>query len=346
MFYNPDITVAFSGYNIKNMALLSIDSLLKIYPQMRSQIVYFDDFSPDGTKKELRSRGIRVIGWDKALLNQYNDIVSVDPGWGIVQKLSTRVSFIIENIIRQTKTDYLLLNDGDVIFLREGILEDFESLATEGFDVVYEKQNTFNDKGPSVRRVVDYINAKYGAKVNENSELYRYWRMAHSHIFLNVKKLKEKGITSDTLSFDTLKYMEGGIYDTFVDFSNRIADSGCFKIKEIQIFGKNVLHFGGHACVQRGFPLGVVCMPNPNGKGNIIQSHLYWPNMGMPVERDFVIIDLCKGFEEIKREFGEIDHILNNGYVVENIFFNKTGNIYKILFKKIQYPSNRAAFIS
>lgn len=73
MYYHPNITIAFSGYNIKNNILLAVDSLLKIYPRMKSLVLYFDECSTDGTVKELKVRGIRTISWDKELLNQYDE---------------------------------------------------------------------------------------------------------------------------------------------------------------------------------------------------------------------------------------------------------------------------------
>lgn len=342
MFYNPKITMAFSGYNIKNMATLSIDSLLKIYPQMKSQIIYFDDCSTDGTREELRSRGIKVISWDASLLCQYNHLITKNQNWSITQRLSVRVAFIIENIVRQTETDYLLLNDGDVIFLRAGFLEEFTKQAEEGFDIIYDTQDTFVGKSPSTEKLADYINANYKSKVAEGNCNYYYWRMTHSHIFLNIKKLKEIGITSDRLDEATLSYMEGGIFDTFIDFSNRVVDSGLVKTKKEQLMGRNVLHIGGHACVQRGFPLGIISTLNPNGEGYITLNHLYWPNNGMQVERDYVVVDLNKDLEELReQEFREISHILNNGYAIKEIYTNKNKNIYKISFEKIQYPSRR-----
>ena len=58
-----DITILFSGYNIKWLAVLAIESFLYFNPDLRKNVVYFDDESDDGTKKELKSRGIRVITW-------------------------------------------------------------------------------------------------------------------------------------------------------------------------------------------------------------------------------------------------------------------------------------------
>lgn len=332
MFYNSNITIALSGYNIKNIALFAIDSFLKIYPSMRTQIIYFDDCSTDGTAAALKSRGIKVITWDKRLLEQYNAIASKHPEWNIGQRLSVRVSYIIENTIRKTKTDYLLLNDGDVLFINNNMLEYFMELSKH-YDVVYQRDNlrqplNFQEK------IIDKINNKYIRKLETNEAGHIYWRMFHAHVFLNVKRLKELNITSDRLDEETAELTEGGLFDTFSDFTNRVLESGQLRIKEANILDDNIIHFGGQASEKKGLTNGIKIEPLDDG-GYYVQAHVHRVNLGQYVYKNYIIIDFNKSLEELKADYMEILHILYNGYNIEDIHYSKNKNIYKIVFKNI-----------
>jgi|LFRM01.2.fsa_nt_gb glycosyltransferase involved in cell wall biosynthesis len=332
MFYNPNITIALSGYNIKNIALLAIDSFLRVYPKMKSQIVYFDDFSTDGTTVALKSRGIKVITWDKDLLDQYISIADKHPEWSIGQRLSVRVSYIIENIIRETKTNYLVLNDGDVIFINNEMLEHFMELA-EHYDIVYQRDDLYQPN-EFQQGIIEKINDRYIRKVETDETGHRYWRMFHAHVFLNVKKLKEIGITSDRLNEETAIITEGGLFDTFSDFTNRVLESGLLKIKEEPILENDVIHFGGQASDRKGLKNGVTIEPLDDG-GYYMMTHVHRPNLGQPVNKEYVIIDFNKEMEELKTAYEEICHILFNGYNIKDIYLNKNRKTYKIIFKKI-----------
>jgi len=322
-------TIAFSGYNIKNTALLAIDSFLKVYPFMKSQIIYFDDFSTDGTKNELKTRGIKVITWNRSLLEKYNLYVNNNPKWSNVQLLSVRVSFIIKNIIQETETDYLLLNDGDIVFISDDFLEYFFKLAKK-YDIVFQK-NYLNIEKHYEQRLVDTIKNKYKELIFfEDFKYITTWRMFHSHIFMNVKKLKELGITCDRHDEETVQTIKGGIFDTFSDFSFRVATCPYLKIKESNILNRNILHFGSVACEQRGFVLGI------SEHSNAANIHIHRDNFGQPVDRDFAIVDFNKDFIDLKNgAFKEIQHILFNGYALKEVHINPKKRIYKILFKKI-----------
>jgi glycosyltransferase involved in cell wall biosynthesis len=344
MFYNPNITIALSGYNLKNMVCLAIDSLLKIYPAMKPQIVYFDDFSTDGTKEELRSRGIKVITWDNELLARYEDMVAKHPEWLLGQRLSVRVSYIIECIVRQTKTDYLLLNDGDVLFVNNTMLEEFAGLATN-YDIIFSSDPLSQNK--IFQNIVSSINRRYIRQVDETENFYLYWRMRHSHVFLNIKKLKEIGITSDRLDEETAMITQGGLIDTFSDFTNRVIESGELKLLELPTINiNNIIHYGGHASQEKGLINGIYWKKTEDG-GYTVYAHVLRSNGGQPVKREFVTIDLNKEFEELRRyEYSEILHILCNGYVVKDIYSNKKRNIYKITFRKIELNGSLDALVS
>lgn len=107
-YVESNLTVAFSGYNMKHFAILAIESFLFLNPHMRSSVVYFDDFSTDGTKEELEKRGIRVITWLSDVYERFEATKR--------QNLYIRVSYINESILKQVETRYLFLFDGDVAF--------------------------------------------------------------------------------------------------------------------------------------------------------------------------------------------------------------------------------------
>ena len=106
-----NITIAFSGYNIKDFAILAIESFLLLNPDMRKNIVYFDDESTDGTKEELESRGIRVITWLPEIIEERNKYdKEVEILFGCPQKTTPeRVSFI-NKCIRNTADIFSFIN--------------------------------------------------------------------------------------------------------------------------------------------------------------------------------------------------------------------------------------------
>lgn len=332
---NSQITVAFSGYNIKNTILLAVESFLKMYPSMKSQIIYFDDYSTDSSVISLKARGIKVITWDKSLLQQYNEYVINNPQWTDVQTLSVRVSFIIENISKQTTTDFLLLNDGDVMFKNNNFLEHYVELSKEA-DIIYQKDHLENFVGLQ-DNLFEAIKLKCPQIIfAETKKKYITWRMFHSHIFMNLKKLKKAGITSDLLNNETLQMLEGNIYDTFSNFSFRASTSHDIKIKEEKIINQNIIYFGSISCEQRGFVLGTSTEKIDNNGLVAVSSHIHRINQGIPIQNDFVIIDFNKDINELKEcEFKNIEHILFNGYTLENIYENAKKRMFKIVFKKI-----------
>jgi len=327
-------TIAFSGYNIKSIVLLAIESFLKMYPSMKSQIIFFDDFSTDGTAAALKLRGIKVITWDNSLLEKYNQYVKDNPHWSNVQTLSVRVSFILENIIRQTPTDYLLLNDGDVIFKNNNFLERFFQLSKEA-DIIYQQDHLHNMEGAQ-KELFNKIKDKYKLLIlKEEDKNYVTWRMFHCHIFMNIKKLKEFNITSDMLDNETVQLLEGGIFDTFSDFTFRAISSPNLKTKNENILHQNILHFGSIACEQRGFVLGINQTETPDG-GKEISAHTHRINRGQKIEKDFVVIDFNENIKDLLNcEFTEIEHILFNGYTIKEVHENPKRKMFKLIFKKI-----------
>lgn len=105
-----DVTVAFCGYNIKNFATLGIESFLHFNPEMRGNVVYFDDASTDGSREALEKRGIKVLSWIPEDLKRLKDA-------GQESNLDLRVSLIYGSIVKRTETKYLLLIDGDAAFM-------------------------------------------------------------------------------------------------------------------------------------------------------------------------------------------------------------------------------------
>ena len=66
-----------------------------------------------------------------------------------------------------------------------------------------------------------------------------------------------------------------------------------------------------------------------------MMTHVHRPNLGQPVNKEYVIIDFNKEMEELKTAYEEICHILFNGYNIKDIYLNKNRKTYKIIFKKI-----------
>lgn len=323
MDYN-DITIAFSGYNIKNLALLSIESFLKFYPNMRSQIIYFDDESTDGTKEELKKRGIKVITWDENLLNEYNSLINTHKNFKQTQILSIKVSYILEQIIRNTQTTYLMLNDGDVMFDKDNIIEESINDLKEN-DILYCRNILIGDNQQT--ELFKYMEESYPELIEETQ--FCTWRMPHYHIYLNVKKLKENNITSDLLSIEVFEKMEGGIFDTFTNFTKRVLNSP-LKRKEKNL-DSEVIHFGGVSCSKRGFIYGYSDENDIHIHHHNNKTH---NNLEINEKEPFVIINFNENTESFKLQTNKIKWFLHNFYYLDEIYENKKKNLFKITFKK------------
>ncbi|MFW6007924.1 MAG: glycosyltransferase, partial [archaeon] len=95
------------------------------YPNLKDNIIVFDDNSTDGTKEWLEQKHIKMITW-----KYYKHLLSKDiPGKNLNH--TKRISLMNSEIMIQTNTKYLLINDSDVVFLRSGFIEQYLNLVNE-----------------------------------------------------------------------------------------------------------------------------------------------------------------------------------------------------------------------
>lgn len=201
------------------------------------------------------------------------------------------------------------------------------------FDIVYQRDNLYQPKRYQ-QEIIEKINSRYVRKVVSNEAGNTYWRMFHAHVFLNVKRLKALNTTSDLLTEEVGIHTEGGLMDTYSDFTNRVLESGLLRIKEENTLDNNIIHFGGQASDKKGLANGLSIIKADDG-GFFIMGLLHRPSFGQPLDKDYVVIDFNKDFEDLcDNEYKEIHHILFNGYNVQEIYRNR--NKYKIAFKEIQ----------
>ena len=125
-----DLSISISGHNIKPFAETAIKSLEKLKVEYLKKVVYFDDYSNDGTKEMLDELGVRVITWLPEVEEMFHSMRDFQ------KDLPTRVSFINECIFRQVDTRYLYMSDGDVVFKKD-IVSHLASIMEEtGSDMV------------------------------------------------------------------------------------------------------------------------------------------------------------------------------------------------------------------
>jgi len=195
-------TFVLSGHNIKWFAVLGLESLIKQSRLDRSQVLYFDDFSTDGTREELESRGIKVISWDKAIFRNFKHSV-------LREDLCVRVDQIITCICRQIETKYVCVLDGDTAYsgdiasfildkaMEDGIMPDFFGISRAAL--------THHDNYPFLERNI--------------------WQ---NYMWFDATKLNNAGVTSNSLSEIQSYYDVAGadifndMYDTGVVFYNNL----------------------------------------------------------------------------------------------------------------------------
>jgi len=143
-----NISIVFTGYNILEYIQLAVYSFLDMYPQFKQSIVIFDDKSTDDTVNWCKKEGFKVITWSKdnylSDFKKYDNIIdSMEKSQGYSINASYRNSAIIKEIFEQITTQYLMINDGDIIFMNPGFMEEYESYIQKGFKVIapFEKYN-------------------------------------------------------------------------------------------------------------------------------------------------------------------------------------------------------------
>lgn len=245
-----NISIVFSGYNIKSVASFAIDTFIKQYPELKNNIIYFDDFSTDGSKAHFIKKGVKVITWKKEEIEQYNSLLDKNFFKNNTHTLSVRVSFILNSIFKQLETKYVLMNDGDVAFYERGFLEKYFELLNDGYQAV----GMFVAAYLSEFQDVPLINEQYKMmsqseyknvleKFNTDKQsIIQSFRLSHTHSFYDLEYLKTIGIFADSLEESVLKKITGDLFDTNIDFTSKLISANT-KIKPI--YKPPIVHWFG-----------------------------------------------------------------------------------------------------
>ena len=141
-YINPEnLSIVFTGYNIMEYLQLAVYSLLEFYPQFKKSIVIFDDNSTDDTVNWCKKEGFKIISWKKnnylSNFKKYDNIIDIfEKQQGYSINASYRNSAIIKEIFYQINTKYMMLNDGDILFMNPGFMEEYDTLLDKGFKVI------------------------------------------------------------------------------------------------------------------------------------------------------------------------------------------------------------------
>lgn len=247
-----DVTIAFSGYNIKNFAILGIESFLYFNPHLRGNVVYFDDLSTDGTKEELERRGIRVITW---LPEELKDLTDT----GHANSLYIRCSCIYGSIVKRTTTKYLFLIDGDAAFINndffssamerireekalcigarslicipddvcEGFLQDEAFGFIRKYLTKFTEDSYFNLKPETVGHLVN------GCRIEFTPGDYYTERMLTTHMIVDAETLHKHGVYADIF--------EDIIRGNDFPFGNGVFDTGASWLYQMKALGYPII---------------------------------------------------------------------------------------------------------
>ncbi len=222
-----ETTIAFSGHNIKWYAVLAVESFLLLYPDMRKNIVWFDDESTDGTKDELEKRGIKVITWSESAKKAFADMAGTGIFTDHTQKLSTRVCYIMRDIMEQVETKYIMFNDGDVAFKKGGFLEEYFECIKQGYKIVADKEFSnypafHHDRIKNCKKFDYYCRFVQDSPYNEG--YFVSPRVHLLHTFMDLEYFKSINLLGDALEPEVIEVMMGGLVDTGTDFYHKIVD--------------------------------------------------------------------------------------------------------------------------
>lgn len=200
-----DVTILFTGYNIRPFAVLAIESFLLHNPSMRKNVVFFDDESNDSTKEAFEARNIRVISWlpqikrkfdeyEKATMSQYH----------VISCLPQRVAYINYCAAMQIKSSYLYLSDGDMVFFNNFFLHCVQEFAksdclvagsTAHIPIDAGKDTTLMDYMEMLKQQNDLVETK-----TESGPTYERVRVYPNQMLVNLRELRIRGIIFDDLN--------------------------------------------------------------------------------------------------------------------------------------------------
>lgn len=257
-----DITVAFAGFNMRHFAVLAIESFLLHYPEMRDNVVFFDDKSTDRTVDDLQRRGIKVITWTEKWYNEYMNLKDSNYFDSTTQIMSSRVCFIMREIMEQVETKYLLMSDGDVVFKKGGFIEGYidEFNNTDHKIIFHEEHSIYpglvmssldgiNDKQLEYYRRYESLylgNPDPNFNKSElDSGVYSSMRVHLLHTIMDLDYFKSIDMLGDRLIKDTFDLMYGGLVDTGTDFYHQIMDRGVpFGVISNEFVFGDLVHWG------------------------------------------------------------------------------------------------------
>ena len=235
-----NLTISFSGYNIKNYLQLAIKSLLYFHPEVKECIVVFDDNSTDGTKEWLEENGIKRITWS----GKYDDIID---------NLTLRINYIYREIFEQCNTKYLFNLDGDIIFINKFMnLLEYHILNNDIIGYVdtcgYISKNTINKD----------IFKKYShLSTYDIRDIKTFQRIWPGFMYLNLDKFKAYDIIFDNhLDLEYNNYLQDGIdfcFDSGVDMYHNVISKD-FKLHYLNNTPLNIYyHFCGKSVLERSY---------------------------------------------------------------------------------------------
>jgi hypothetical protein len=214
-----DLTITFSGHNIKDYLILAIESFLYFYPDFKNNVLVFDDNSNDGTREWLDENNIKWITW-----NRYKKMYEDEDNLAINTYTNGHIDtclkcvLIVNELMEEANTKYIFVNDGDVCFLKDGILENYYNLIQEHKiiapacaypNILFSKPE--NEIHESLK--------KYKILYNKDwPSTYKFVRISPHHMFFDLEYFKSLGIKFDDLTNPEYYRYYGTYFDNGHDF--------------------------------------------------------------------------------------------------------------------------------
>ena len=239
-----DLSIVFTGYNIKNYISLAINSLLHFHPEYRNKIIVFDDNSNDGTKEWIYKNNFKYITWSK----EYDLSNTSETGY--------RVSCIYKEIFDQCKTRYLMINDGDIVFY-DKIKHNYSELIQE-YPLLFDIIDCYSLDVDDNQSIIDkshrlwYHNLllkKYKYDIIYNEYTRSYKRIDPCHFLIDLKYLQDKRINSIDDINDNWKYLSTYPLDLGSNFLYKVIINN---LKYKRIYHNNyIFHIGWMSSMER-----------------------------------------------------------------------------------------------
>ncbi|MFW6007910.1 MAG: glycosyltransferase [archaeon] len=274
-----NLSVVFLNRNVKNYLILAIKSFLHFYPELKNNIIVFDDDSVDGSVDWLKKENITILSPSKNIKFKHSH--------------GTRVGLVVNNLLNQIQSKYLFISDSDVAFKQKdfllnymGNIDKYKVFARKIIQKISKRE--LKEKYEEYKILVnqeDYEKSELDNRINIP-------RIPQYHIFCDLEYLKQYNIHYHIKRFNDNRFDNGHEF-LYQLIKNNISHKVISKEDENKI----ITHFGFITAIYDSIHFDWRCNEEAHNfdyekylkkKDEIITSNKLWNDIKIKYNLNFV----------------------------------------------------------